>query len=174
MARSVAFRTGGSGDLQFNMTPMIDVTFQLIIFFILAGQMSSQEMARTIKLSRPAGSQALKDGPEQALNRVVVNVVSRAALVREGQSLDPSLRGMASHYEIMGKAIDVGNTSELLGKLKEFKDSAKAKGQKEEDFTVEIRADYRVDYGQVEPVLAAAVEAKIPKMNIAALLAGGE
>ena len=116
MARSAAFRTGG--DSNFNMTPMIDVTFQLIIFFILAGQMSSQELARTIKLSRPYRSQARKDVPEQGQNRVVVNVVSRVATAREGEYLDQSLRGLASHYEIMGKVIDVGNLSELLSRLR--------------------------------------------------------
>ncbi len=174
MARSATFRTGGSGDLNFNMTPMIDVTFQLIIFFILAGQMSSQELARTIKLSMPYRSQARKDVPEQALNRVVVNVVARAATTPEGQTLDPSLRGLASHYEIMGTVIDVTNLSDLLSRLREFKENAKAKGQNEKEFTVVIRADNRVDYVHVEPVIAAAVNAEIPKMHIAALLAGGE
>ncbi len=173
MARSVVFRAGG-GDLQFNMTPMIDVTFQLIIFFILAGQVSSQEMARTIKLSRPVKSQAFKRGSEVALNRVVVNVVARAALIGKGEHLDPSLQGLASHYEIMGKRIEVGNIPDLLVRFNKSKDAAKAKGQKEDEFTVEIRADYRIGYGEVEPVIVAAVEAKIPKMNIAALLIGGE
>jgi len=172
MARSATFRTSG-GEMQFNTTPMIDVTFQLIIFFILAGQMSSQEMARTIKLSRPAESQALKRDSKAALNRVVVNVVARAALIGKGEYLDSSLQGLASHYEIMGKRIEVGNVSELLVRLNKSKEVAKAKGQKEDEFTVEIRADYRIGYGQVEPVIAAAVEAKIPKMHIAALLTGG-
>lgn len=173
MARSAVFRTG-SGDVQFNMTPMIDVTFQLIIFFILAGQMSSQEMARTIKLSRPDTSQALKRDSKAALNRVVVNVVARAALIGKGEYLDSSLQGLASHYEIMGKRIEVGNIPDLLARFSKSKEVAKTKGQKEDEFTVEIRADYRIGYGQVEPVIAAAVEAKIPRMNIAALLIGGE
>ena len=173
MAKSAALRGGGS-DLQFNMTPMIDVTFQLIIFFILAGQMSSQELARSIKLSMPHHSQATRDVPEQALNRVVVNVVAKAALVDNVDLLDGSLQSQASHYEVMGEVIDVSNLPELLNKLKEFKDNAKAKGQEEKDFTVVIRADHRVNYGQVEPAIAAAVNAEIPKMNIAALLAGGE
>lgn len=173
MARSAASRAG-AGEVQFNMTPMIDVTFQLIIFFILAGQMSSQEMARTIKLSRPAKSQAIPRGSKEVLNRVVVNVVARAALIGKGESLDSSLQGLASHYEIMGKRIEVGNVSELLARFSQSKDVAKAKDQKEDEFTVEIRADYRIGYGQVEPVIAAAVEAKIPKMHIAALLTAGE
>ena len=174
MARSAAFRTGGSGDLNFNMTPMIDVTFQLIIFFILAGQMSSQELARTIKLSKPYRSQARKDVPEQGSNRVVVNVVAKAAPVPEDQRLDPSLQGLAAHYEIMGKKIYVTNLSDLLSRLRWFKDNAKAKGQDEKEFTVVIRADHRVNYGHVEPVIAAAVNAEIPKMNIKALLGGGD
>ena len=116
MAKSAAFRTS-SGEVDFNMTPMIDVTFQLIIFFILAGQMSSQEMARTIKLSRPSASQALKRDSTAALNRVVVNVVARIALIGKGESLDSSLQGLASHYEIMGKRIEVGDVSELLARF---------------------------------------------------------
>jgi biopolymer transport protein ExbD len=174
MARNATLRGGGSGEVGFNMTPMIDVTFLLIIFFILAGKMSSQELARTIKLPRPVDCQALTDGPEQALNRVVVNVVARAALLGEGESLDPSLRGQAAHYKIMGQPIDVSDATGLLSRLRQFRDNARARGQKEEDFTVQIRADHRVDYGQVEPVIAAAMVAKIPKMNIGALLPGSE
>lgn len=173
MAKSAASRAG-AGDVQFNVTPMVDVTFLLIIFFILAGQMSSQEMARTIKLSRPAGSQALKRGSKEALNRVVVNVVARVALIGKDEELDSSLQGQAHHYEIMGKPIQVGDIPELLARFSKSRDAAKAKGQKPEEFTVEIRADYRIGYGEVEPVIAAAVKAKIPKMHIAALLIGGE
>ena len=61
-----------------------------------------------------------------------------------------------------------------MSRLRWFRDNARDKGQKEGDFTVQIRADHRVDYVQVEPVIAAAMVAEIPKMNIGALLAGNE
>jgi biopolymer transport protein ExbD len=53
-----------------NMTPMIDVTFQLIIFFLLSSRLAQQE---AIELELPAaasGNQAVDDQPP----RLTVNV----------------------------------------------------------------------------------------------------
>ena len=46
MAKKSVYRTGGPAVVDFNMTPMIDVTFQLILFFILVGQVASDALAQ--------------------------------------------------------------------------------------------------------------------------------
>jgi len=63
-----------------NLTPMIDVVFQLIIFFMLVAQFSSQQAIELV-LPRVTGSLAeLVD----AENRLVVNVVPLARTASEG------------------------------------------------------------------------------------------
>ena len=77
MAKSAVYSgRGQSGDVSFNMTPMIDCVFQLIIFFILAGQVASQSLAR-VDLYKPWKSQAQKWN-EKDPNRVIVNIPSKA------------------------------------------------------------------------------------------------
>ena len=75
--------------------------------------------------------------------------------------------GEAKCYKIGGmKPIDLDDIEKLERILKdEFR-----KSKKREEFHVEIRADHRVHFGYVLPVMDAAVRAGIPKMNITALL----
>ena len=167
MAKSTVYRKGGRGEgVSFNMTPMIDVTFQLIIFFILAGQMASQELAQ-LKLHKPHESQAIPD-EEVNVHRVVVNIVS-AVEGKSDEEANVIMAAQAKEYRIGPMKIAAGNTELLTNELKTRRDAAKT-----DEFYVEIRSDYRVCFAQVRPVMMAAAAANIPKMNITALLATGE
>ena len=148
------------------MTPMIDVTFQLIIFFILAGQIASQELAQLV-LYRPLKSVALKeDDPRVRKDKVVVNIPSIHGAEKDKVKLTDS--GEAKCHKVGPETIDLDDIEKLERILKdEFE-----KSKKPEEFHVEIRADHRVHFGYVLPVMDAAVRAGIPKMNITALLKG--
>lgn len=164
MPRSTVYRTKTrSGDVSTNMTPMIDCVFQLMIFFILTSQIASQSLSR-LELYEPWRSQALK-WSEKDPNRVIVNVPSMAELGVEVE--DSPLASQGRGYFIGGKKFDVGDTAALT---EEFRNRSAAYVDKGADFFVEIRADRRVTYSDVEPILWAAAEARIPKMNITALL----
>jgi biopolymer transport protein ExbD len=165
MPRSTVYRAKGlAGEVSINLTPMVDCVFLLIIFFILAGQIASQSLAKGIELYEPEKSQALK-WDEQNPNRVIVNVLSMAG--PEKDDLDSSPAGHAKGYLIGGKLYEVEDIATLVEELKR---RSLPYLQKDQDFFVEIRADKRVYYGDVEPILWAAAEARIPKMNITALL----
>jgi len=69
MAKSSVYKRG-KPQVGFNMTPMIDCTFQLIIFFMLTTQMASAEFV-PMQLPRPLRSVA----KEMTENKVIVNVV---------------------------------------------------------------------------------------------------
>ena len=56
-------------DVGFNMTPMIDCTFQLIIFFILVGQVANDAYAKNVKLVRPLNSQAIPASEAKVTNK---------------------------------------------------------------------------------------------------------
>jgi biopolymer transport protein ExbD len=140
----------GSGDVAFNMTPMIDVTFQLIIFFILASQMASGTLAK-VDLPRPYRSAAVAHA-RSGEDKVIVNVLRDAA----GGAV----------YKIEGRSIAAARA----GELREILAGRRAAGQGP---LLEVRADRRAPYAAVAPVLDAAARAGYTRMNITALLEAG-
>jgi biopolymer transport protein ExbD len=77
------------GSLEFNMTPMIDVTFLLIIFFIVSSNMVKQELQVEVDLPTAASGDELKD----EARRVTVNLKSDGTLLVAGESLDAAALG---------------------------------------------------------------------------------
>jgi len=177
MARQSVYHKGSSGDVDFNMTPMIDCTFQLIIFFILASQTANEAYAKNVQPARPDHSKAIPVKNFQAKNRIVVNVVSRGALMdaKRGEITDLDYAA-ANHYEIKRKKYDVGDMDPLIEQIKNQVDRAKAAGEVVEgdddrQFFLEVRADKRIAWQDVAPVIRAGVLAGVRKMNITALTA---
>jgi len=171
MAKSCVFsKTGTSGEVGFNMTPMIDCTFQLIIFFILPATVMSQALA-DLKLHRPWRSQAREEKKIllEAANRIIVNVLSSAGKKKDAPA---ELAAQADKYQILTQKIDIGDKEKLTRIIKDKVKQAKQAGHKK--FFVEIRADYRVNFGAVRPVMLAAAKAGVKnvemKMNLTALL----
>ncbi|MCD6364725.1 MAG: biopolymer transporter ExbD [Planctomycetes bacterium] len=148
----------------FNMTPMIDVTFQLIIFFVVAGQIASDALAK-MELAKPEMSQALKPEVADVPNKVLINVLSKGAV---GEDVDPFIAGRVDWYQIEGHRVLPGRLDELISIIEKKKNRLAERLQKE--FFVEVRADRRVHFSGVEPVLTAAVAAGVTKMNITAVL----
>lgn len=155
----------------FNMTPMIDVTFQLIIFFILAGSMASAELAQLI-VPELHKSQAQKP-EDMPTNRVIVNIVSFGKI--DTKEKDPAA-SQAKEIQIGTKKFLPNQRDLIVAEMKtaraRYRDQAPPK--EKDTFFIEIRADYRVAYSEVHPVMEAAAEAEISKMNITAMLATGQ
>ena len=169
MSKNKIFTRGSSGSVEFNMTPMIDCTFLLIIFFILSATVLNDALAE-LELHRPFQSQASKNEKlNDVPNVIIVNVVSDAKGKDDINSMDSS---RAKEYMINGKVIkDVGNREELVKVIRQGAIAAQDSGYK--DYYVEVRADHRVNFGAVQGVLKAAAAAGIrginTKMNITAL-----
>src|SRR5262245_50704814 len=112
-----------AGDVGFNMTPMIDVVFQLIIFFLLSSHLARQETQ--LKLPLPAADSGL--AVDAAARPVVtVNVLADGTL-------------LAANRQI--------TASELLPLL------AERRAAHGGNLEVRIRADRDVPYPRVSPVL---------------------
>jgi len=158
MARHWAIRRReASGTVSFNMTPMIDCTFQLIIFFVLGGQIASSTLA-SVELHRPRESQAV---PTERLTepRAIVSVLAAG---------DAAAPGAARCYEIDGRMVPIGDADQLADILAVRKTAVGG-----EEFCVEIRADHRVAYGQIEPIIDAARRCGISELNMTALMGRG-
>ena len=163
---SRVFKRGSAGAVDFNMTPMIDVTFQLILFFILAGSFASEVLAK-IEVPRPVASQAEDPDKTVGVEAIIVNVVSKATVGDE--SIDPYVAGRVDRYIISGKEIlPAGAIGEIKSAIEDALKKVPAKDRK--DVLLVVRADRRVHFGGVQPVLAAAVLAGVTKMRITAEL----
>ena len=77
-------------DFSIPMTPMIDVVFQLLIFFLLATTVQEEELDLTINL--PSGSQGAKRG-DAGGTRLVVSVRKDGSVSLGGMAVEwPELR----------------------------------------------------------------------------------
>jgi biopolymer transport protein ExbD len=78
------------GSLEFNMTPMIDVTFLLIIFFLVSSRMAQQETQVEVDLpTARTGVERIDD----ATRRVTVNVTREGEWLVAGRRLDEPALG---------------------------------------------------------------------------------
>ena len=89
--------------LPFDMTPMIDIVFQLLIFFLVTAQLSQHSRA-DLDLPEEAGEKV----DDQSEAGLIINVLASGELEVAGETLDfDGLRLLA---------IEVQTTSELEGK----------------------------------------------------------
>jgi len=154
-------RIAGSGELECNMTPMIDVTFQLIIFFIIAGQMVNDKIKALIPPD-PYESVAVE---MPSKNTVIVSIVSSAG--NDPDARDEDAR-KAEMWFVEGQRVEVGKTEDLVKRLLYV--LSKMSQEARDNPIIEIRCDHRVQYSDVETVLLAARDAGIPDMRITAVV----
>lgn len=148
----------GSAEMTINMTPMIDCVFQLLIFFMLTTQMASADFVN-MKVPKPDLSQAKK--PQEG-NKAVVNV---EPFTEKEISENSAKKGLAKQYGMGSIKIEVGNIGKLVREL----DKARRTSEDPKEFVVELRADKRIRYDQIEPVLQAMQQAELGKMFITAM-----
>lgn len=156
-----------------NLTPMIDCTFQLIIFFILTAQMASQEKAK-VSIANPYMSMAVGADPEKATTKVpnvTVNVVNKYGDNESDRQMD--IASKAEYYQIGMTKVNAGDIEALTTAIKERK--AQIVGDKTfkvqpSDVMVEIRADKDIAFQDVEPVMRASAEAKITNISMTAIV----
>ena len=133
--RIPSFSKGGA--VGFNMTPMIDVVFLLIIFFLVSSHLAKQEVQ--YKLSLPTAQSGLKDKPSEK-PRLTVNVLADGTLLFAGRQVTAD--------ELRAQLVE---RQQDLGK----------------DVEVRIRSDEVAPYKQVEPVLLACANAGIWNVKFA-------
>ena len=136
----------------FNMTPMIDVVFLLIVFFMLVSTFASAENVR-MDLPQPDKSQAVN---VKLSDRVVINCL----LTRPST---PATSGVA--YSV--GPLRVASLEELSDRLAAAKAATPA-------LQVVLRADRRLPYRAVRDVMQTIAANQIEVMNIVAHVGEGE
>jgi biopolymer transport protein ExbD len=122
------------------MTPMIDVVFQLLIFFLLSGHLVQQESH--LKLDLPKANTAQEDESDPEAPRLTINVTGEGKLLHQGREVTPE---------------------ELRAQLLE------RQAQYGKGVEVRIRCDRHVPYKNVEPVMLACVQAGLWNVTYAAV-----
>ena len=150
-----------TGDIDFNMTPMIDCVFQLLIFFLLTTQAQNTKYVQ-MELARPFDSQAVEQEVSEGIRRIVINV---APYTRAQLAQDPTREGAARAYFVEGEEFAPEEMNQMADHLRMIQ--AKA-GDKQ--IIAQLRADQRIEYYQVEPALQALQAIGVEKMDISALI----
>ena len=121
----------------FNMTPMIDVVFLLIIFFLVASHLSDQDSQIDMELADARSAVGNEINPT---GRLTINIPDDDRVLFEGEQItNEQLRNL------IGQAIASGR----------------------EDVEIRIRADRRVSYSTVSPVLNSCAESGIWNVTFA-------
>jgi len=97
--------------IEMDMTPMIDVVFQLIIFFILITDMTQSELE---ELRLPVARNAVEDKPDPKVVRPVLNILPDGTMINKRRELyDPEKdemqeleRYLADQARLMPKEFD--------------------------------------------------------------------
>ncbi|MEE2907592.1 MAG: biopolymer transporter ExbD [Planctomycetota bacterium] len=124
----------GPVQAQASLTPMIDVVFLLVVFFVAVSQLVDRDR---VDMDLPAPSPSAAHQPEEGM-RAVVNVL-------------PGPGGSSLGYQVDGLifAVDKNGQADLIAHLRRRLEQAP-------DLFVNVRADQRTGWGWVAPVLGAA------------------
>jgi biopolymer transport protein ExbD len=127
----------------FDMTPMIDIVFQLVVFLMIANDMGAREIEDLVLPKAPNGIEDLQTGEKR---RIIVNL-----LANKGTG-PPTLK-------VHGMEMDLDKFKQILqpeADLSREKDANRAS-----DLFILIRADAASRWQDVQWVMQACADAKI-------------
>lgn len=132
----------GSEDAEIPITPMIDIVFLLIIFFVVTAAIDKEAVDMSIDLAK---SYYVRPPEKQDPRQITVNVGYR----RDG----------TAYHSIAAMSLPLGNLGPVLN------NAMKKHGN---DIPVIIRADGRVKFEHVEEVINVVGKAGLYKISLAA------
>ncbi len=140
-----------------NLTPLIDVVFLLIIFFMLVSNLVSEETVEMI-VPKAEPSQTV----EIETDRIVVSVKLDGAWQRSDRTEDALSGPGRAAFVRVGSIATFENLNDLTGVTELLQAELEANPQAE----VAFRADAGLRYDQVRPVLAAITAAGVPTVHL--------
>lgn len=123
-----------------NLTPLIDIVFLLVIFFLVASHAARTESTEPVEL--PLASE-VDDGQAEVPHRLVVTVTADQVL------------------HVGGRIVTLDQVADLLAEAETEKQDAA--------YEVRIRGDRRVPFHVVEPLMIACAQAGITRIGYAVL-----
>ncbi len=150
------------------MTPLIDVTFLLIIFFMIISNFISEQSVEMIVPRLTESTARELESPR----RVVVNVAPKP--YNPGDRADEPLAwpSQAHWVEVDARRFDMSRLEEVTAVLDFAFKRAPRDGDGNSLLEVLLRADAALQYDQVAPVLTAIAGAGIDKVHMVSYLPG--
>ncbi len=148
-----------------NITPLIDVVFLLIIFFMLVSNIVAEE---TVDMIVPA-----LDEPQTVEfegNKITVSVALAATWDYDTREEEPLGVPGEAQFVRLGSLQDFNDLSDLSGLTEQLAAARTAIEQKGETLEVLLRADGAIYYGDMERVYAAISEAGVETIHMVAFL----
>ena len=142
-----------SGGMSINMTPMIDVVFQLIVFFTATSTFVNSEFGKKVDL--PNAEKGRDRDLSSLKKKITVNIVDR-------QKADPN----ASRNSRPGFDVFVGASPITPARFQAILKAELAERSAEE-LEVQFRADRSAPYRIVEPLLLACAKAGVWQVSFA-------
>jgi len=136
--------------IELNLTSLMDIVFQLIIFFILVTNFAAAELP---ELEPPDPTESTATDPGE-IQKVMVNIVP-----------SETAPGMARHLIVRGRTLPPApagyqQVTEILTDAREANP----------DLQVMLRADKRLRFEQIQPVMQAVTRAGIARLNLVSLV----
>lgn len=147
-------RNRGVGEAEVDMTPMIDMVFLLLIFFMCAATMSKVDFTPEIELPVAEKSEV----PEDLRGRRTVNILPVGYQLPDGRTVSEELPFMVS-----GKLVNAEDLTALV--IKE------AEGEKL--FKVNMRIDRQVHFKKVREAIKACADAGVYDIIFASYQSSG-
>jgi biopolymer transport protein ExbD len=148
---------------EMNITPLIDVVFLLIIFFMLVSRIVAEEREPMIvpRLDQPEAKELITD------NRLVVNVARIEPAVNQRKE---QMDAKDTHLAGPGAAqyVKIGLKKYSLSQLPQITQRLSRLHEANPKLEVLLRADAGLHYREVAPVLRAITSAEIGKVNLVA------
>lgn len=151
----------GTATPEMNITPLIDVTFLLIIFFMLVNNIVGEEM---VEMVVPELTDPMAQPLGETQRRVVVNVAPMPGSSLSAREANPLL------YSGEAFQVKVGTREFALNDMAGVTATLRDSVARNPGVEVLLRADAALFYEQVQPVLIAITRAGIKQVNVAAAL----
>ena len=124
----------GNAELSANLTPMIDVTFLLIVFFVLVSQIVEVE---SVEMNLPEPNEPLTERPGEE-QRAIINIVPQ------------KLTGRILGYRVGTRLFPPGPDG-----IQGLTEHLRALYESNPTLAINLRADQNTDYQYVEPAMRA-------------------
>ena len=149
------FRSPPMPSAEMDMTPMMDLTFQLISFFMMVTNFDQTQVDERVRLP----TDSLAKPPEVRVeHQLVVNIGYKRA--KDGTRLDP-----LPFVFLQGEELRI---NEYRPRLQQEARIYQAKAVNLNDVTIVVRADSDVPTGQVQEFIKMSQDAKFEKFTLRA------
>ena len=144
------------GGAEMDMTPMIDITFQLIVFFLVANDLTRKE---TEELELPQAIYGIEDLAKEKDLRVIINILKPD---------NPANPPKIPEVKVKGKAYDLKDLTRYMRSMADMKRETEGPGAPSAIYVL-VRADRQTPWQHVQYVMQVCADptVRIYKMQFA-------